>query len=82
MDVKQAYYIYNKVASLERVKRSVETLCKMKIEHNLVGADIWFAKNIEKDGKYYPTEVSLSLSDLIDSLRMLEETLTQEVEKL
>lgn len=82
MKVEEAYHIYNKVASLERVKRNVEALCKIKIEHNLVDTAIWFAKDIEKDGKYYQIEVRLSLSDLIDSLRMLEETLTQEVEKL
>lgn len=82
MDIQQAYNVYNKVSRLDRVTRCVESLCKMKVEHNLEDSSVWFSKNVEKDGKYYPINVSIHLSDLINSLRMMEETLTQEVEDL
>lgn len=84
MKIEEAYHIYNKVASLERVKRSLEGFCKMKTDNELsVTEEIYFSKDITlKNGASYPIKITLTIGDVICALRMLEEQLTLEVEKL
>lgn len=84
MKIEEAYHIYNKVAALERVKRSVESFCKMRIDNELPATEeIYFSKDITlKNGSSYPIKITLTIDDVICALRMLEEQLTLEVEKL